>query len=60
MLIQFQCKREGTLFYYQHGRAQAARSIVTRCPVCGSGRVVATGREFPDVDESASIPEPAV
>ena len=50
-LVQFQCQREGTLFYYQHTR-QGARGIVSRCPVCGSKRIVATWREFDAVDEN--------
>ena len=50
-LIQFQCQRQGEIFYYQHTR-QAARSIVSHCPVCGSKRVNETGRDFPAVDEA--------
>ena len=51
-LHQFQCFDEGTLFYYQHPQAEYARGNVERCPVCGSDRVVPTGRSFPSVDEN--------
>ena len=53
-LIQFQCQKEGTLFYYQHDR-QTARSLVNHCPVCGSKRVQETGRGFNSVDENRPI-----
>ena len=52
-LIQFQCQREGELFYYQN-TPQIARSLVERCPVCGSTRVEPTGRKFAPLDESAA------
>ena len=53
-LFQFQCKREGTLFYYQHYSASWARSNISHCPLCGS-KQVAIVREFPAVEESSSI-----
>ena len=53
-LIQFQCQKEGSIFYYQHDR-QTARSIVGHCPVCGSKRVKETGRGFNSVDENKPI-----
>jgi hypothetical protein len=52
-LFQFQCDKEGTLFYYQHGSLQTARAIINRCPVCGSKRVKATGCAYKGIDESA-------
>lgn len=55
MLIQFQCQREGTLFYYQHQNARYARALVRKCPICGSSRVETTGREYRDVDEAGFI-----
>lgn len=56
MLYQFQCQKEGTLFYYQTtGSRQTARAVVHRCPVCGSKRTDTTGREYPEVDESAPL-----
>ena len=45
-LIQYQCGREGSLFYYQTG-VTGTGHIVTRCPVCGSRRLIETGRCFP-------------
>jgi hypothetical protein len=53
-LYQFQCQREGTLFYYQHDPRATPNTllyIVDRCPVCGSRRVKLTGREYPGIDE---------
>ena len=50
-LFQFQCQREGTLFYYQHGNTGAAGALVNRCPVCGCKRVLLI-RAFPPVDET--------
>lgn len=50
-LVQFQCEKEGTLFYYQHESVQRARTIVARCPVCGSTRVKVL-RAFPAIDET--------
>jgi Zn finger protein HypA/HybF involved in hydrogenase expression len=54
-LIQFQCEREGTLFYYQSNRVNVC--VVARCPVCGSTRVNETGREYPALDETKEIPK---
>lgn len=54
MLIQFQCQKEGSIFYYQYN-GRLPSHIITRCPVCGSKRVEPTGRVYPDVDESAPI-----
>ena len=53
-LMQFQCQKEGTLFYYQHEERQCAY-LVSHCPVCGSKRVKATGREYAPVDETAGV-----
>ena len=53
-LIQFQCGREGTLFYYQTAGNNTFR-IVGYCPVCGSKRVKATGREYPPVEEAIAV-----
>ena len=50
-LYQFQCQKEGTLFYYQHGCASSATMLVERCPVCGSRRVELI-RAFPPVEET--------
>lgn len=52
-LIQFQCLKEGTLFYYQHGNYGLPFEF--QCPLCGSRRVEQTGREFAPVDEMAPI-----
>lgn len=52
-LWQFQCQREGTLFYYQHSMKPS--HIVGRCPVCGSSRIALTGRRYMPVDETKSI-----
>lgn len=54
MLIQFQCQREGTLFYYQSSMKRLP--WVMRCPLCGSKRTDETGRRFPDVDEYGRHP----
>lgn len=48
-LIQYQCQREGSLFYYQ--TAVLRPSFIDHCPVCGSRRVRATGRVFRAVKE---------
>jgi hypothetical protein len=48
-LIQFQCEREGTLFYYQTSLMRVPWQM--RCPVCGSKRVEQTGREYEAIDE---------
>ena len=50
-LWQFQCQREGTLFYYQHSTKPS--HMVERCPVCGSSRVELTGRTYPAIDEAS-------
>lgn len=50
-LWQFQCQREGTVFYYQHGFNPS--HIVQSCPVCGSKRIELTGRIYPAVDEES-------
>ena len=55
MLIQFQCNKEGTLFYYQAQSEQYALPIITSCPACRSIRVAPTGRTWPDINESAPI-----
>lgn len=50
-LVQFQCEREGTLFYYQH-QPRGAAAVVKCCPICGSKRVTPTGRTFRKLDET--------
>ena len=52
-LVQFQCGREGTLFYYQSSMHHV--TFVDHCPVCGSKRVSQTGREYPAVKENRLI-----
>lgn len=52
-LIQFQCQREGTLFYYQTGVMNPG--FVRQCPLCGSTRVDRTGRVFRAVNENGPI-----
>ena len=54
-LWQFQCQREGSLFYFQHVSGNTARLMVTRCPICGSKRVKITDRDFKGVDENKPI-----
>lgn len=52
MLYQFQCQKEGTLFYYQHaGNRSTVHAIVHCCPLCQSVRVKAI-RAFPDLLEN--------
>ena len=48
-LIQFQCLREGTFFYYQTSVIRV--HFIDHCPVCGSSRVSETGRVFGAVEE---------
>jgi len=52
-LFQFQCVKEGTLFYYQTGLTvrSSRQYVITRCPVCGSTRVLETGRSYPPLNE---------
>lgn len=52
MLYQFQCQKEGTLFYYQHGNSPLPSHLITHCPICGSKRVELTGREYQELDET--------
>ena len=52
MLYQYQCQKEGSIFYYQHGMKPLPSHIIEFCPVCGNGEVEVTGREYPDVDET--------
>lgn len=56
-LFQFQCQKEGTLFYYQSGFSYAGSlsGIIRRCPICGSRRIETTGRVFPGVAEDRPI-----
>jgi hypothetical protein len=54
-LYQFQCQKEGSIFYYQHGATRPPTHVVGHCPVCGSKRVEPTGRVYPDVDEGKPI-----
>ena len=53
-LIQFQCLKEGTLFYYQHTLSWA-RNNINCCPSCGSKRVKITGRIYPALDERQEV-----
>ena len=48
-LVQFQCQKEGTLFYYQTG--VMSPYFITRCPMCGSRRISMTGRTFAPLPE---------
>lgn len=51
-LIQFQCQREGSIFYYQTSiDLPCNRQFVCRCPICGSKRIEETGRTFTPVNE---------
>jgi len=52
-LVQFQCGKEGSLFYYQS--VWPSEELVKHCPICGSRRVKRTGREYPGVDENEAI-----
>ena len=54
MLWQFQCQKEGSIFYYQHGSRQSARYLVSHCPICGSKKVGLTGLVYSEVDERTS------
>jgi len=54
-LIQFQCHRQGTLFYYVSGMIGSLPYPLC-CPMCGSKRVEATGREVAGFDEN-NVPE---
>lgn len=54
-LIQFQCQKEGTLFYYQSSKI--GLPFDWKCPLCGSKRIEQTGREFDPVDENSPIQE---
>ena len=58
-LIQFQCQKDGTLFYYQHDR-QTARSIVEFCPVCRAKQVKETGRSYSPIEESGFPFDPSI
>ncbi len=49
-LWQYQCQKEGTLFYYQAGEFRPASHVVIACPVCRSSRVKVV-RVFPAIDE---------
>lgn len=52
-LRQFQCQREGDIFYFQHDEPGSWLHLVSFCPVCGSKRVKETGRRYPGVNETA-------
>lgn len=52
-LWQFQCQKEGTLFYYQHGLRPW--HLVNYCPLCGWADVEFTGRKYAGVDEDRRI-----
>jgi len=55
-LVQFQCDKEGTLFYYQTGLTPSNYStVVDRCPVCGSKCINPTGRTYPAIDEATPL-----
>ena len=49
-LVQFQCIKEGTIFYYQT-RVRHTSHIVSHCPVCGSTCVDPTRRTYAPVNE---------
>ena len=50
-LIQFRCKREGHLFYFQGYAKFVHRRGGPRCPFCLFTHVEATGREYPAINE---------
>lgn len=54
VLIQFQCSKEGSIFYYQ-SVASSVNGIISRCPICGSKRVSQTGRVYRAVAEAKQI-----
>jgi DNA-directed RNA polymerase subunit RPC12/RpoP len=57
-LWQYQCMREGTIFYYQHAMKPHSE-MITRCPMCGSKRLRRT-RVFPGVRETSDVAEEAL
>lgn len=57
MLYEFQCSRDGTLFYYQSGNpVQYIRDLAAKCPLC-SGKAKLTGREYPDAEQARKLVE---
>ena len=50
-LYQYQCQKEGTLFYNQHGMKPIPSHIVEHCPVCGGDEVALASRKYPGLDE---------
>lgn len=56
-LYQYQCQRDGTLFYYQTGlQVRSNRmSVVSCCPVCRSNRIEETGRSFAAIKEHGRL-----
>ena len=51
-LIQFRCQIGGELFYFQgYKEFMFWWPLWPRCPFCRSKRVVATGREYPPLNE---------
>ena len=52
-LIQFQCQREGTIFYYQTSLRRIP--FVLHCPICKSKRTKETGRTYAAVDEMTAL-----
>ena len=53
--FQFQCDKEGSLFYFQTISAQTANVVVHRCPLCGTTRISTTGRKYTGVNETKKI-----
>ena len=52
-LIQFRCQKGGDLFYFQ-GYIEFMQARWPRCPFCQSKKVLATGREYPPLNERDS------
>lgn len=57
-LYQFQCDREGHLFYLQSGFSTLSNvsALVKCCPQCKTARFSLTGRKYPALDEEAAMP----
>ena len=55
-LLQYQCQKEGDLFYHQQDTSSGTNVLLVEfCPVCGSKRVDLTGRRYANLDESALL-----
>lgn len=55
-LYQFECLKEHSLFYYQHGgKSTTVGNVVSHCPVCSTTRIRLTGRQYHDVEETKQV-----